>query len=93
VLLAHDKHFHAPSWSSASELAELSVSLDLSIDFDGPAFSLSVVVAIGGGMAPTSASDAEETMQAACEARRAWADQCDCITWTVWPLSKYRRVD
>ena len=71
------------------------MGLDLSIDFGGPAFSLSVVVAIGGGMGPTSASDAEETMQAACECetRRAWTDQCDCITWTVWPLSKYHRVD
>jgi hypothetical protein len=75
-------------------LEELTVSLDLSMDFGGPAFSLSVVVVIGGGMTSTSASDAEETMQATCEARRAWADRCDCITWTVGPfLSKYHRID
>ena len=35
---------------------------DLSTDFGGPTFSLSVTVAVGGGNAPTSANDAEETM-------------------------------
>ena len=65
-----------------SGLAELSVRPDLSMDFGGPAFSLSVAVAIGGSMTPTSASDAEETMRAACEGVRGRAEECGGITWT-----------
>ena len=56
------------SWSGGSELAELSVRLDLGMEFGGPAFSLSVAIVIGGGMTSTSASDAKETTLAACEA-------------------------
>jgi len=40
-------------------LAELSVRLELSMDFGGPAFSLSVTIVIGGGMTSTSPSDAK----------------------------------
>ena len=77
-----DRLFRVPSWSGGSDVAELSVRLDLSMDFGGPALSLSVVVVIGGGMTSTSASDAEETMRAACEAVRGRADECGGITWT-----------
>jgi len=52
------------SWSGGSGLAELSVRLDLGMDFRGRAFSLSVVIVIGGGMTPTSASGAKETTRA-----------------------------
>ena len=74
--------FRVPSWSGGSGFAELSVRLDLSIDFRGPTFPPSVAVAIGGGMASTSANDAEETMRAACEAVRGRAEECGGITWT-----------
>lgn len=73
-------------------MAELSVRLDLSIDFRGPAFSLSAIVVIGSGMPSTSANDAVETMReacdavetmrAACEAVRGRAEECGGITWT-----------
>ena len=77
-----DRLFRVPSWSGGSELAELSVRLDLSMHFGGPAFSFSVTIVIGGGMSSTSASDAKETTRAACEAVRGRADECGGITWT-----------
>ena len=77
-----DRLFRVPSRSGGSGLVELSVRLDLSMGFGGPAFSLSIVVVIGGGMTSTSASDAEETTRAACEAVRGRTKECGGITWT-----------
>jgi hypothetical protein len=71
-----------PSWSGGSGLEELSVRLDLSMDFGGLAFSLSVVVVISSSMTPTSTSDAVETIRAACEAVRGRDDECSGIIWT-----------
>jgi len=58
--------------SNGSGPAELSVRLDLSMDFGTLAFSFSVV---GDSMTSTSTSEAEEMARAACEAvrRRATA--------------------
>jgi len=70
------------SWSGGSGLAELSVRLDLGMNFRGPAFSLFVAIVIGGGITSTSAGDAKETTRAACEAVRGRTDECGGITWT-----------
>jgi len=81
-----DRLFRVPSWSGGSGLAELSVRLDLSIDFGRPAFSPSVTDA-------TTKNDANETMRTACEALRGQAEECGGITCGIWRfLNKIHRV-
>ena len=78
----HGRLFRVPSCSGGNGLVVLSARLDLSMDFGGLAYSLSVAIVINGGMTPTSASDAEETTRAACEAVRGRSDERSGITWT-----------
>jgi len=52
------------------------------MDLSGPAFSLSVAIITGGGMASTSASNAEETMRARTRpVREVWWYYMDEVSY------------
>jgi hypothetical protein len=66
-------------FSDGGLTAELSVRLDLSMDFGAPVFSAEVVVV--ADTVSTSVRETETT-RAACEAVRGRAMECGDITWT-----------